>query len=255
MVAILTFVLVAPLGAMGALAVGEQRGGWDRPGRSAVLGLIGACLGLERTEEAQHAMLSAGLGFAIRREGATTTLLRDYHTVQTAAARRKRAFATRREELAAPERETILTRRDYRADIGFTAAIWQRAAPCIWTLDDLACALTKPRFTPYVGRKSCPLGLPMAPRMIEAATICEAFERRDAEAADPERDALRRAGDGMVWSDDPGVGEPALGLPTAHRETRRDEPVSRARWQFGLRDEVAAHWPPQRPGPTPEAAA
>ena len=35
----LTFALVAPLGAMGELAVGERRGSWDRPGRSAVLGL------------------------------------------------------------------------------------------------------------------------------------------------------------------------------------------------------------------------
>ena len=33
----LTFVLAAPLAAMGEIAVGERRGTWDRPGRSAVL--------------------------------------------------------------------------------------------------------------------------------------------------------------------------------------------------------------------------
>ena len=41
----LTFALAAPLAAMGEIAVGERRGSWDRPGRSAVLGLIAAVLG------------------------------------------------------------------------------------------------------------------------------------------------------------------------------------------------------------------
>ncbi len=243
MAAILTFVLVAPLGAMGALAVGERRGGWDRPGRSAVLGLVAACIGLERTQEALHASLSSGLGLAIRREGGATPLLSDYHTTQTTPTRKKRAFATRREELSAGERETMLSRRDYRADIAFAAALWLRPPPCPWTLEALAEAMTVPRFVPYLGRKCCPLGLPMRPCIIQAATVREAFEQRDAAAAWPERDALRRPGGGTVWADAAGLDEPALGLKKAYAETRRDQPLNRARWQFGLREEVAAHWP------------
>ena len=58
----LTFALAAPLAAMGEIAVGERRGGWDSPGRSAILGLIAGCLGLEREDEAAHAALETGYG-------------------------------------------------------------------------------------------------------------------------------------------------------------------------------------------------
>lgn len=237
----LTFVLVAPFGAMGSLAVGERRAGWDRPGRSAVLGLIAGCIGLDRAAEADHAALSAGFGLAIRREGAATALLSDFHTAQTAPTRKNRAFATRREELAVADRQTVLSRRDYRMDAAFTLALWPRdASP--WTLADLAEALRQPRFTPYLGRKSCPLGLPMAPLIVAAETVYAAFLARDLAAQTIERATLAQSGDGTIWSD-LGPGEPELGLPVSHREARRDEPVSRARWQFGLREEIVAAWP------------
>lgn len=243
MAEILTFALVAPLGAMGSLAVGERRGSWDRPGRSAVLGLVAACLGLERREEARHAALSAGLGLAIRREGGVTPLLSDFHTAQTAPTRRNRVFFTRREELSTDDTQTILSRRDYRADIAFAIALWRRVAPCPWALDALRDALLAPCFVPYVGRKSCPLGLPMAPMVIEAATVRDAFEQRDRMAEPIERAALGGWGaDGTIWADQPGQDEPELGLDGGFVETRRDEPLSRARWQFGLRDEVVAPW-------------
>jgi CRISPR system Cascade subunit CasD len=242
MAAMMTFVLAAPLGAMGSLAVGERRGSWDRPGRSAVLGLIAGGLGLDRTDETSHAALSAGLGIAVRREGAVTPLLSDYHTAQTAPTRRNRAFANRREELAAPDPQTILSRRDYRADTAFTVVLWRRPAVSPWTLEDLAAALKKPRFVPYLGRKSCPLGLPMAPVIVDAETIRDALNQRDSVALRIERSMLEKPSDGMVWAD-MRDGDPALGLQDTHNETRRDEPLSRARWQFGLRDEVAAPWP------------
>lgn len=260
MAAILTFALVAPLGAMGGIAVGERRPGWDHPGRSAVLGLVAACLGIERAAEEAHAELDAGLGLALRREGPPGPLLADYHTAQVAPARRGRVFATRREELAGP-RETVLSRRDYRADLGFTAALWRRPAPAFrWTLADLEDAMRAPGFVPYLGRKSCPLGLPLAPLLDDAATVAEAFAQRDAEAARCgwlERDAMappaRRGAHvakGTVWADLAGPDEPLLGLSPHRKETRRDAPLSRRRWQFGLREEVAADWvPPAAPRP------
>ena len=54
----LVFLLHAPIGAMGTVAVGERRGGFDRPGKSAILGLIAAGLGLERSDEAGHLALA-----------------------------------------------------------------------------------------------------------------------------------------------------------------------------------------------------
>lgn len=253
MAPILTFALVAPLGAMGGVAVGERRPGWDRPARSAVLGLVAACLGLARAEEEAHAELAAGLGLALRRKGPAGPLLVDYHTAQAGTARRGQAFATRREELSG-SRETILSRRDYRADLGFTAALWRRPAPAFrWTLDGLAAAMRTPGFVPYLGRKSCPLGLPLAPLVVEAGTVVEAMAERDREAARlgwPEREALaprRRGRDagsegGTLWADLAGPEEPPLGVDHHRVETRRDAPLSRRRWQFGLREEAAADW-------------
>src|ERR1700732_2783783 len=119
----LTFALAAPIAAMGDLAVGERRGSWDRPGRSAVLGLIAACLGLDREDEAAHAALETGYGLALRRER-IGPLLADYHTAQVPPRQRGRQFATRAEELAANNLETILSRRDYRCDLLVLAALW-----------------------------------------------------------------------------------------------------------------------------------
>ncbi len=238
---ILTFTLAAPLGSMGSLAVGEQRGTWDRPARSAVLGLIAGCLGLLRTEEDEHAALSAGLGVAIRRLGGASALLTDYHTVQSSATRRGRAPATRREELAG-ERETILTRRDYRTDLCFTLAVWRRT-DLRWSLAELAEALNRPIFIPNFGRKSCPLALPMAPRIIAAETIEAALRQRDAQSKPPEQAALF-PGTGTLWADVPGPDCPPLGVPEAAAMTdqRRDAPGSRVRRQFYLRTECVAVW-------------
>ena len=111
----LTFALVAPLASFGAIAVGERRSGWDRPGRSAVLGLVGACLGLRRDDDAgQEAVLARDYSVAMLCHS-PGRLLADYHTTQVPSAKRGRLFATRAEELAEPELNTILSRRDYRS--------------------------------------------------------------------------------------------------------------------------------------------
>jgi CRISPR system Cascade subunit CasD len=248
----LTFAVVAPLGSMGGVAVGERRTGWDRPGRSAMLGLLAACLGVTRAEAAAQAELAAGLGLALRREGPAGMLLTDYHTAQVQASRRKRRFATRRDELALPGAETILSWRDYRTDCAFTAAVWRHPSASLrWSLEALADALCAPRFVPYLGRKSCPLGLPLAPRIVAADSIVAAFVRRDREITQAmrergcenlERRRLEGLG-GTIWSDPPLSDDPPLGVSrSTHTEQRRDAPLDRRRWQFALRDEVAFPW-------------
>ena len=81
--------------------VGESRGSWDRPSRSAILGLLGAALGITREDQAGHDALDAGYGIAIRLDSAGTTLS-DYHTAQTvaASAMRKARPRTRAQLLA-----------------------------------------------------------------------------------------------------------------------------------------------------------
>src|SRR3954454_13979806 len=144
----LVFMLQAPIGAFGAIAVGERRGGFDRPAKAAVLGLVAGALGVDRADEAAHAALAEGYGFGLGLIEAGRLLL-DYHTIQVPPQRRGPPFATRRDELAVPERETVLSRREYRTDTCFLAVLWARTgAP--WTLDALAEALRQPRYAPYL---------------------------------------------------------------------------------------------------------
>lgn len=232
----LTFALYAPIASFGAPAVGERRGSFDRPARSAVLGLVGACLGLDRADEEAQAALAAGYGLAIRAE-ASGRLLADYHTAQMPPAKRGRHFATRAAELAVDDLSTVLSRRDYRSDAWHLAALWAKAG-ARWSLAALAEAMNRPVFVPSLGRKCCPLGLPLAAMTIEAESPVLALAAR------------AEAGPEQAWRTALGIAAPAgavvamdandwcAGLPALRTERRRDAPLSRRRWQFGLRDEV-----------------
>jgi len=233
----LAFVLHAPMAAFGALAVGERRPGWDRPGRSALLGLVGAALGLDRADEAGQLALDRGYGTALRTD-APGRPLADYHTAQVPPARRNQRYATRAEELAAPDLGTILTRREYRTDALHLAALWERdGAP--YSLDRLKDALRTPGYTLYLGRKSCPFGLPLAPELFDAPDPAAALSARADAASSPELAirrllSIRRSGRVAL---DAGTAE-ALGLAVARIEHRRDRVASRRRWQFALREEA-----------------
>jgi CRISPR system Cascade subunit CasD len=238
----LGFVLYAPMASFGAVAVGEQRPGWDRPGHSALVGLLGAALGIDRADEPGQLALASGYGFAVQTDSPGTPLV-DYHTAQVPPKRRGRRYATRAEELADPPLETVLTWREYRTDALHTVVLWARdAAP--HPLEHLATALAAPAYTLMLGRKSCPLGLPLWPRIIEAADPLSALAIRVADAPGPER-VVRQ----MV-SPAQGTAYPIVALDAADSagmegqastlrvERRRDAVTSRARWQFGLRNEA-----------------
>ncbi len=238
----LLFTLYAPLAALGAVAVGERRVSAARPARSAILGLLAAALGIERRDEAAHTALQEGYGVAVRveTEGA---LLQDYHTAQVPPAKRDRRWPTRRAELAEPRLETILSLREYRADARHTVAFWTARDPP-QALAALAEALCRPRFTLYLGRKACPLGLPPAPRIVAAATLADAFTSFDAAMPASER-ALRQAlrllpRTGDVEADASARDWLGDDLRLQRIERRRDAVVSRRRWQFGLRDTLVA---------------
>lgn len=243
----LTFALVAPLASFGGVAVGERRSGWDRPARSAVLGLVAACLGLDRGDEAAQAALAEGYGLALFCH-APGRLLADYHTAQMPSAQRGRRFATRAEELAVPPTalNTVLSRRDYRTGAWHLGALWPRYAGPRWTLEEIAEAMERPRFIPYLGRKSCPLGLPLAPQIAEAADPTEALLTRqvagpEAGLEHPEGYSLRQVladvqSEAIVVLDAADAAPDDLRLRRI--EMRRDQPRSRRRWQFDLREEA-----------------
>jgi CRISPR system Cascade subunit CasD len=215
--------------------VGELRPAQLHPGRSALLGLIAAALGVRRHEEKRHQALSRDLRFAVRVD-APGLALRDYHTAQVLPAPRLGVALTRADELRGPRHElsTVLSWRDYRCDAVYTVATWTRAGASL-SLDALATALERPVFALYLGRRSCPPSLPLAPRRVEAATVAEAFGAY----FDPDWPAVaelyeRDRGLTVYWEAD----EVPSGIAVEQTFTRRDVPLSRARWQFTARDEL-----------------
>jgi CRISPR system Cascade subunit CasD len=214
----LVFTLAATIGSMGDLAGHERRGTETWPGRSAILGLLGAVMGIERGGD--FSALDA-LGLAVAPFDAGTPL-RDYHTVMTvpAAATRglKRPAHTRAEALAIAGRgaNTIVTLRDYRTDPLHGVAVWGEG------LADLKAALMRPAFAPYLGRRACPLSAPTCPRIVVAPDAATALSH----VRLPPWMGRARTASALYTEED---------LPTPRTEHRRDRPADRAARHFAPR--------------------
>lgn len=229
----LLFRLYGALAAWGEVAVGERRGTADHPTKSAVLGMVGAALGIDRGSEAEHQALATGLGFAVRTE-ALGRLEQDYHTTQTS---RRRGHATRAEELdpTAGKVSTMLSTRAYRSDAAWTVALWSRSPGEGPSLAGIKAKLQEPTFVLYLGRKSCPPALPLHPQLVRADTLKHVFEL----ATFPDGPFLGRLGmqPGAIYFEE----HPSPGLTSGEALPRRDGIESRARWQFSVRTEHRAH--------------
>lgn len=225
----LLFRLYAPLAAWGDIAVGEVRPSFERPSRSAVLGLVAAALGIRRDREDQLRALDDAYGYAVAVQ-AQGVPLRDYHTVQRPPQRRGADYATRRAELSALPRDalaTTLSYRDYWQDAVYFACLWSRRDNPPYTLEHLAAALKAPHFALYLGRKSCPPALPLAPCVITAEGVAQALRG----AAFPDNAWLPKVDDwATVYSEQPPGGD-------CQQLRRRDRSLSRRRWQFAEREE------------------
>ncbi|MCB1874632.1 MAG: type I-E CRISPR-associated protein Cas5/CasD [Chromatiales bacterium] len=242
----LVFQLCGPMAAWGDTAVGEVRPSLDHPGRSQVLGLLAAALGIGRHEDETHAALSAGYRVAVSTRNAGH-LLRDYHTVQVPpqVALKKMPHHTRRDELLALARYnrlqgksagTILSSRDYRVD-GDWLVLVQSTDRAPHMLDDLAEALRYPRFVLYLGRKSCPVSRPLFPQVVKAENLHLALQAAEFPSAEVR---YPRAGNAtLYWEDGMEIGFDAK--TTALQ--RNDQPLSRTRWQFSRRTEYRADRP------------
>ena len=240
----LVFTLYAPVAAFGSTPMGADRPIWPRPGRAAVLGLVAGALGIMRTDEDAHLGLDANLHYAVRTDGAGTPL-RDYHTTQAPGRVRNPNWKSRSEQLrlSGPDASTsanhalptILSNRDYLTDCLFTAVLWPRPNADNAVLDDMRNAMHEPAFTPFLGRKANPLGLPLDPQVIEAPSFLHALSMYHHTA--PALEILERIGDPdnaeiAVDADAPGV------PPDAGIERRTDRLASRTRWQYLDRDEA-----------------
>jgi len=162
----------------GEIAVGEIRSSKTHPGRSAVLGIVAAALGIRRTDSVKlnnlHKCFS--LGVKVISSG---SLINDFHTVQAARTQKSTPYRKRFDELnaGADMIGTIVSTREYRSDAMYIVALWKNTVTAEYTLHEIQDALNEPVFTPYLGRKSCPPACKFVPQVIAAETLKEAFNQ------------------------------------------------------------------------------
>ncbi len=236
------FRLYGPMASWGDIAVGEVRPSYTHPSKSAVLGLIAAALGISRDQESLHRRLADSYGFAVRIDNVGQPLS-DYHTAQvppSGTGRKRTIFATRRDEVVTLPREklkTIISKRDYRMDTLATVVLWERASPP-HSLEKLAEALQHPGYVLYLGRKSCPLGLPMEAQVVAADTLLEALRKAKFTDFVELRNLPDTGRSALYWEENANAG-----IQPQHTFERRDIPLSRLRWQFDVRLEYHASYP------------
>jgi CRISPR system Cascade subunit CasD len=118
------------------------------PSKSAVLGLVGAALGMERDDDEQLARLRA-LSMAVRvdRPG---SLLRDYHTAGGGR------FRGRTDYFVFGEKNCVPSDRYYLQGACFTVALAGEAS----LVEQVGAAVRSPRWPIFLGRRSCPPSTP-----------------------------------------------------------------------------------------------
>lgn len=170
--------LQGPMQAWGEHTFEGKRPSGNFPTRSALLGLLGACLGIRRENRARLQQLSDSVCFAVLKEERflvkrngrkvllTTIKVTDYHTVQDA----------REDYVGLKSHETIQTWREYLFDASYTVAVWNAEAATV-PLDELEQAAKAPIFTPYLGRRSCPLSRPLFAARLKADDAQQALRQ------------------------------------------------------------------------------
>lgn len=224
----LVFQLYAPLASWGVEAVGEVRHTALVPTRSAILGLLAAACGIRRDEEERLNHFNQRYHLAIRPLSSSEHWLRDYHTVSVPRENKKYRYYTRRNELCnAPEEvSTLVTQREYRCD-GYWHVAVSAAPQTEDTLAGLQAALLAPCFPLYLGRKSCPLALPLSPRLMQGS-LNQVFLQAAREMLPAELVSLLHNDSHCYW-DDPQEDS----LDVQEQQYCYNQPVSRKRWQFG----------------------
>jgi len=231
----LNFQLYGVLASWGEQATGESRHSANHPSRSAISGLIAASLGIKRTEKQALQALSDSLffGFKTLHHG---LLLKDFHTAQKAVIDKKsRHFYTRRDEMQTIRLTTILSRRDYRQDAYSLVSIWLNE-DSVYSLEDLQQSLKQPKFQLYLGRKSCPLSLPLQPQITQKKSFKKALDDYQTAKLNENKvlsDYLNEPVSHYFWEKNKNSGLEEY----SYRVPRYDQSTDRKQWQFSAREE------------------
>jgi CRISPR system Cascade subunit CasD len=170
--------LHGPMQAWGEHTFEGLRPSANFPTRSGLLGLLGACLGIMRNDRKQLQELADSVGMAVRvdtrhvaRPDGTWRALRvvkttDYHTV----------WGARKDYTSLKGHDgTIQTWREYLYDAEFTVVLWNHANPAL-SINKLEDAVRHPKFTPYLGRRSCPIARPLFEKRVSSVDVLEALK-------------------------------------------------------------------------------
>jgi CRISPR system Cascade subunit CasD len=199
----LIFRLFGVMSAWGEIAPAATRLTTNHPTKSGVLGMVSAALGLPRNE-----IINDSYNFAVLVHNSGTPM-RDFHTIHIPT-----------------HDSTIISTRDYHCGAMYSIALSIKDdAP--YSLEEIKSALEEPVFTLFLGRKSCPLALPMEPKIIEAGDVEEAFNNCEFIGASFVQTPRATA---LYWDEPTHVGMILL--------TRRDKLVNSERRQFTERQEA-----------------
>lgn len=169
--------LAGPLQSWGAAAAGDDRPTEPAPTKSGIVGLLGACLGIEREERRRLSALDGALALAVRVDARGSRLV-DFHTALD---------VPDEEKGGRPKEDAVLTRRCYLQGAAFTVLAIEMlpsrardsgsdVAPA---LEDLIGGLRHPRFAPFLGRRACVPAVPiLAVGRVLVGADCRALFRQ-----------------------------------------------------------------------------
>ncbi len=172
------------------------------PTRSALLGLLAACLGIDRNDSDRLKALAASVLIAVRMDREPLRIT-DFHTVMDA-----------RKVDGKPNNFPVVSRREYLCDAEYTVLL-EIHEDAAYDADTLRQALEKPVYTPFLGRRSCPISRPLLVGIVEATDFEAAFD-------------LIEPGKGLIYSEQ----KPSVAA-TSYR--LRDIPLYSRKRQFTSR--------------------
>jgi CRISPR system Cascade subunit CasD len=141
------------------------------PAWSAIVGMMGAALGIPRGSDALPRLASDyALAVRVERPGIVEA---DYHTIQTP--NRDKATngrpATRAQELALGSIKTTITRREYVQDAAYRIFVVQMDERPLFTVESIVQSLANPVYPLSAGRRSCIIGSIHAQMVDEAGVL------------------------------------------------------------------------------------
>ena len=139
------------------------------PTRSGLVGLLAACLGIERKDLEKQKALTDSFQYAVRVDKTPFLFhkITDFHTVLKA----------RRVSGKAGD-DPVVSRREYLCDASFTVAM-KLMDNATFDSQKIVTFLQKPVFTPFLGRRSCPLSVPPFHSVVPAKSLIEALSKVD----------------------------------------------------------------------------